>query len=215
MPGEDAISQLQAQGITLSPDFYAKMAYDAHKSKDLQNAIKYYKLAIEANPKDKALYLNLTQIYNGQNDFGQALAYAEKAKQQFPSDEQITTLYNDVKSRISNDIYNEADKLREKGNYAEAIAKYKSIQPQGYNSYLGIAGIYQLMKDYPNAIIFYKKALNEKPNDQDVLLALTGIYIYQNDIENASETVKKITNKQNPKVKEMISYIDEQNPILN
>lgn len=210
MPGEDAISQLQAQGITLSPDFYAKMAYDAHKSKDLQNAIKYYKLAIEANPKDKALYLNLTQIYNGQNDFGQALAYAEKAKQQFPSDEQITTLYNDVKSRISNDIYNEADKLREQGNYAEAIAKYKSIQPQGYNSYLGIAGIYQLMKDYPNAIIFYKKALNEKPNDQDVLLALTGIYIYQNDIENASETVKKITNKQNPKVKEMISYIDEQ-----
>lgn len=210
MPTEDAISQLQAQGIKLSPDFYAKMAYDSHKNKNIPSAIKYYQAAIDANPNDKALYLNLAQIYIGQNNFPQALIYAEKAKQKFPTDSQINNLYNTVKSSMANNIYTEADKLREKGKYNEALAKYKSIQPQGFNSYLGIAGIYQLMKDYPNAVLYYKKALETEPNNQDVLLALTGIYIYQNDIQNADLTLRKITNKQNPKVKEMTAYINEQ-----
>ncbi|MGN0014620.1 MAG: tetratricopeptide repeat protein, partial [Candidatus Gastranaerophilaceae bacterium] len=176
----------------------------------IPSAIKYYQAAIDANPNDKALYLNLTQIYVGQNNFPQALIYAEKAKQKFPTDSQINNLYNTVKSSMANNIYAEADKLREKGNYTEALAKYKSIQPQGFNSYLGIAGIYQLMKDYPNAVLYYKKALETEPNNQDVLLALTGIYIYQNDIQNADLTLRKITNKQNPKVEEMAAYINEQ-----
>lgn len=209
-PDVDAIAEIKAQGINLSSDFYSKMAYDAHKNKDITTAVKYYKYAIDANPNDKALYLNLIQIYNGQNDSQQALAYAGKAKQQFPNDEQINKLYNDLKANLANNVFDEADKLREQGSYKEAIAKYESIQPQNYNSYIGIAGIYQLMKDYPNAITFYNKALSQKPDDTDALLALTGIYIYQNDIKNADETIKKVSNKQNPKAKEMIAYINEQ-----
>ncbi len=210
MSGEDALAQIQAQGIKLSPEFYAKTAYNAHKSKDIAKAEQYYKLAIEANPNDKALYLNLAQIYNGKNDYANAMVYAQKAKQLFPTDEQVNNLYKDIKTRIATNAFDEADALRDGGSYEAAIEKYKAIQPQNYDTYISIAGTYQMMKDYPNAIVYYKKALETNPTDETVLMAMSGIYIYQNDLANAEMTVKKIKNQQNPKVKEIVAYIDSQ-----
>ena len=67
-----------------------------------------------------------------------------------------------------------------------------------------------MMKDYPNAIVYYKKALETNPTDETVLMAMSGIYIYQNDLANAELTVKKIKNQQNPKVKEIVAYIESQ-----
>lgn len=210
MPEKDALAAIQAQGIKLSPDFYAKTAYDAHKNKDIAKAEQYYKLAINENPNDKALYLNLAQIYNGKNDYANAMVYAQKAKQMFPNDQQVNDLYKDVKSRITTNAFDEADSLRDSGNYEAAIEKYKSIQPQNYDTNISIAGTYQMMKDYPNAVTYYKKALESKPTDETVLMALSGIYIYQNDLQNAEATIKKVKNQQNPKVKEIVAYIDSQ-----
>ena len=207
MPTEDALSTLKAQGITLSPEFYAQTAYTAHKNKNIEKAIKYYKLAIEANPNDKTLYLNLGQIYNGRNDFANASAYAELAMQKFPDDEQVKQFSKSVKSRYSNSMYAEAEKLTENKQYPEAIAKYQKISPQGYNSYIGIAGVYLLMKDYTNALNFYKKALAEKPDDNEILLTVAGIYVQQDDLNNAENYLNKITNKQSPKYKELENYI--------
>ncbi|MCR5261941.1 MAG: tetratricopeptide repeat protein [Candidatus Gastranaerophilales bacterium] len=208
MPTEDALSTLKAQGISLSPEFYAQTAYTAHKNKDIEKAIKYYKLAIEANPNDKTLYLNLGQIYNGRNDFANASAYAELALQKFPNDEQVKEFSKSVKSRYSNSMYAEAEKLTENKQYSEALAKYQKISPQGYNSYIGIAGVYLLMNDYTKALDFYKKALAEKPDDNEILLTMAGIYIQQDDLTNAETYLKKITNKQNAKYKELENYIN-------
>lgn len=210
MPTEDALSTLKAQGITLSPEFYAQTAYTAHKNKDIAKAMKFYKLAIEANPNDKSLYLNLGQIYSGQNDFVNAMAYAELAKQKFPQDTQVQQFYNSVKTRMAGTLYNEAAALTQKGQYSEALAKYQKITPQDFNSYVGIAGVYQLMKDYKNAVIFYDKALNEKPNDEEVILTVAGIYIQQDDIANAERYTQKLANSQNPKAKELRNYINSQ-----
>lgn len=211
MPTEDALSTLKAQGITLSPEFYAQTAYAAHKNKDLNKAVKYYKLAIEANPNDKTLYLNLGQIYSGQNDFQNAIAQAELAKQKFPNDEQVQQFYKTVKNQYANSMFNEAEKLAEQGKYSEAISKYQKISPQGYNSYVSIAGIYLNMKDYNKALEYYKKALSEKPNDEEVLVTISGIYIQSDDLINAEKYLLMIKNQQNSKVKELKNYINSKN----
>ncbi len=210
MPAEDAISTLKEQGITLSADFYANMAYTAHKNKDIEKAIKYYKIAIDANPQNKSLYINLGQIYNGRNDFAKALVYAELAKQRFPDDTEVNEFYKNVKERQSGTLYVEAEELTEKGKYQEAILKYQQINPQDYNSYLGIAGVYQLMKDYDKALDFYKKALNKKADDDNVLLTVAGLYIQKDDINNAEIYINKVKNQKNPKVVEIQNYISSQ-----
>ena len=92
--------------------------------------------------------------------------------------------------------------------YKEAIEKYQKISPQGYNSYVGIAGVYLLMKDYNNALIFYKRAVTEKPNDNELLMTIAGIYVQLDDIKNADTYLQRITNKQTSKYKELETYIN-------
>lgn len=210
MPAEDALSTLKAQGITLSPEFYAQTAYAAHKNKDIEKAIKYYKLAIDANQNDKSLYLNLAQIYSGRNEMKQAIAYAELAKQKFPTDKQVLDFNKELQQRYTGSLFEEAADLREKGEYKAALEKYNKISPQGYDSFVGTAAVYQLMKDYPKAVEFYKKALEIKPADETVLLTISGIYIEQDDFDKAQEYINKIKNSTNPKVKEFKDYITQQ-----
>lgn len=208
MPTEDALSTLKAEGITLSPEFYAQTAYSAHKNKDIEKAIKYYKLAIEANPNDKTLYLNLGQIYNGRNEFSKAIACADMAAEKFPKDEQVKQFQKSVKARYTNSMFAVAQELADKGEYEAAIAKYGQIKPQDYNSYIGIAGVYLLMKDYGKALEFYQKALTEKPDDDEILLTISGIYVQNDDLKNAEVYLKKIKNQKTSKYKEMKQYID-------
>ncbi len=211
MPAEDAISTIQSEGIELSPEFYAQAAYTAHKNKDIEKAIKFYKLAINSNTDDVSLYLNLGQIYNGQEKYPEALAIIEAAKQKFPNDTQVNQLYASIKSRYAGSIYDSAAELANKGDFAGAIAKYEEITPQTYNSLVGIASVYQMQKNYPQALEYYKKALEKKPADEAVLITAAGICIQQDDLKSAQEFLNKVQNKNSEKYKEMQNYISVQN----
>lgn len=211
MPAEDAISTIQAEGIELSPEFYAQAAYTAHKNKNIEKAIKFYKLAINSNADDVSLYLNLGQIYNGQEKYPEALAIIEAAKQKFPNDSQVKQLYASIKSRYTGSIYESAAELANKGDYAGAIAKYEEITPQSYDSFVGIASVYQMQKNYTQALEYYKKALEKKPTDEVVLITAAGICIQQDDLKTAQEFLNKVQNKNSEKFKEMQNYISAQN----
>lgn len=211
MPAEDAISTIQSEGIELSPEFYAQAAYTAHKNKNIEKAIKFYKLAINSNSNDVSLYLNLGQIYNGQEKYPEALAIIEAAKQKFPNDTQVNQLYASIKSRYTGSIYDSAAELANKGDYAGAIAKYEEITPQTYDSFVGIASVYQMQKNYPQALEYYKKALEKKPSDEAVLITSAGICIQQDDLKSAQEFLNKVQNKNSEKFKEMQNYISVQN----
>lgn len=211
MPAEDAISTIQSEGIELSPEFYAQAAYTAHKNKNIDKAIKFYKLAINSNADDVSLYLNLGQIYNGQEKYPEALAIIEAAKQKFPNDTQVNQLYASIKSRYTGSIYDSAAELANRGDFAGAIAKYEEITPQTYDSFVGIASVYQMQKNYPQALDYYKKALENKPADEAVLITAAGICIQQDDLKTAQEFLNKVQNKNSEKFKEMQNYISVQN----
>lgn len=211
MPTEDAISTIQTEGIELSPEFYAQAAYTAHKNKNIEKAIKFYKLAINSNSNDVSLYLNLGQIYNGQEKYQEALAIAEAARQKFPNDTQVQQLYNSIKTRYTGSIYDTAAEYANKGDYAAAIEKYQQVTPQSYDSYVGIASVYQMQKDYQNALEYYKKALEKKPNDEAVLITVSGIYIQLDNLTEAQKYLNLVQNKNSTKFKELQNYISAQN----
>ena len=214
MNANEAAEKLaQIPNIKISGDFYAKTAYSLHQKGDLENALIYYKKALSKNPDDKSLYLNIAQIYNGKNNLNEAMKYSNDALRLFPNDKQVKDLYKDINARYVGSIYAEAVKLRDSGKYTEAIAAYNRAGVQNYDTFVGIAGVYQLMKDYPNAAAYYKKALNEKPDDEEVSVALAGVLVYADKNAEAEPILKKVIakNPDNAQAKELLTYVKQSN----
>lgn len=212
MSPDEAVEKI-ARNSQLSDDLYSKLAYSLHQNGDLDNALKYYKKALSINKNDKSLYLNIAQIYNGKNNFTEAMKYSKEAVILFPDDKQVRNLNSEISSRQTGHLYEEAEKLRNSGKYTEAIAAYNKIPKQGYETYVGIAGVYQLLKDYPHAAEYYEKAMKEKPSDEEVSVALAGIYIQDNKNNLAEPLLKNVLQKNpnNPKAKEFLTYIIKNN----
>lgn len=210
-PDKDAIETLKEDGIKLSPDFYTEMAYKAHKLKELDKAIKYYNLAIKEGSSDKSVYINLSQIYSEQNNFQSAIQCIEQAKTKFPSDEAVEKQYKAIQANFTNNQYAEAENYYKQEEYQKAIAKYEEINPQNYDTSVGIAAAYQNLKEYDKATEYYKKALEYKPDTETVQIALAGMYIQTDKLTEAEDVLNKIKNSENQQVKELKRYIAEQN----
>ena len=71
--------------------------------------------------------------------------------------------------------------------------------------------LYLNKKNHNNEIIYYNKALEIKPNDENILIAISGLYLQQDDITNADKTISQIKNSSNPKVQEIKKYINSHN----
>lgn len=209
----DEVIEKLAQKTQISGDVYSKLAYNLHQKGDLDNALKYYQKALSLNKNDKSLYLNIAQIYSSKNNFTEAMKYSKEAIAMFPNDKQANDLYSDICLRQTGYLYKEAAKLRDSGKYTEALAAYNKISKQGYETYVGIAGVYQLMKDYPNAAEYYEKALKVKPSDEEVSVALAGIYLQDNRNSQAETILKNVLQKNpnNSKAKEFLTYISKNN----
>ena len=63
-----------------NPDAYYKFAYELHKANKLDDAIVYYDLAIQMNPKMVDAYINLAQTYAQKGNNTEALNTIKKAQ---------------------------------------------------------------------------------------------------------------------------------------
>jgi len=82
----------------------------------------------------------------------------------------------------------------QKNQLPEAIAEYqKAIEanPRSEVAYMGIAGIYNLLKEYSKAESYCKKALEIDPNFSEAYVALGGIYIGMEQYEHAIDYCRK------------------------
>ena len=67
-------------------------------------------------------------------------------------------------------LFTQAGKLYQSGNYSQALEKYLSIRNSGFESselYFNIANSYYKINNYPKAILYYEKALKLNPSDED------------------------------------------------
>jgi tetratricopeptide (TPR) repeat protein len=104
------------KALALDPsrlELKSALAQDQALSGHLPDALKTYHELADANPRDAAPYLGMSQVYREQKDFGLARKMNDKAKELEPENLEVR--------------YNEVALLQEQGKTTEAIATLKSI----------------------------------------------------------------------------------------
>lgn len=194
-----------------NPDVYYKFAYELHKANKLDDAIVYYDLAIQMNPKMLDAYINLAQTYAQKGNNTEAINTIKKAKSVIGNNEKLNDYYSSLAKGINEEIYNKATTLFSKSEYNNAINEYLKIQPQTVDSLIGIASSYQALENYPMAVEYFQKALTKEPNDTDTMYFLALAYSNMDDLANAEKILNKALsiNKKDEKLKELSEYIVE------
>lgn len=204
----------RAFGLSPYSDFayeatqYGSMAYQALG--ETEKAIQVYKQAIQVNNTDDRLYLDIGNLYFGEERYGEAIEAYENALR----------LYDDSSNRFSL-----GQAYLKTGRYQDAENQfYKIVQRGGLdsrNGYFGLGQTYKAQKKYNKAIAQFERAISK---DNDFFSAYTEMgYTYadmgeiekaeqvQRDLEKrdaqAADTLSRYINKMTrPKI--MFAYAD-------
>ncbi|OGI04869.1 MAG: hypothetical protein A2Y25_01975 [Candidatus Melainabacteria bacterium GWF2_37_15] len=148
------------------------------KQNDLNEAVKYFNLVIDKNPKNVEAHYNLAVTYKKLNQNEKALVHfntvvnllnspqevesdlANIAKLRKQSDENFD-VYNQVKSK-ENDYIDLGDMHADNAQHKAAIEYYNlalKINPYNDNTYFKVSKCYTALKDYNNAEPYIRRAL--------------------------------------------------------
>ena len=174
-------------------DLYAE-AIKLHNKKDYNEAIKYYSLVKKVDPNRDGVYENIALCYAHQKDYMGAQEILEEAKAKFPNNKNIDKLLADVKNDVTAGILANAYKAYNSKDYEKAIELYSMVTPQTTDTYLGIAGAYQGLKQNDNALTYYLKALASSPTNSDIAYSIGAIYANNQDYINAKKYFEKSVN---------------------
>ncbi len=192
-------------------DLQYAYAYEMHKQKRYDEAITYYKRAMTLNPKKQENYINIAQIYTLKNDYASALAILNQGIAQIPYGAELLAQKDALEKSQAGQVYENATKLYEAGNYQQALQNYLKIPQQTPEVTLAIANCYYEMKNYQSAVQNYEKVLQKDPKNQDVLYVCAMSYNELKNQTKALELLNKIVaiNPQNTNAKEAIAAIQE------
>ena len=187
-------------------------ALDLHKENKLDDAITIYNELLKSDTTGE-IYVNLAIAQNQKGEYNNAINTLKAAKTKFPNNTQITTTIASIEQEaVNNKLAKAADYFNNK-DYKKAIDEYLKIQPPTVDSMLGAASAYQNMEDTPNAIEYYKKALELKPTDSEIAYYIGALYADDEQYTDAENYLNKALtlNKNNAKAFELLTQIQEQN----
>lgn len=194
-----------------NPDAYYKFAYELHKNNRLDDAITYYEIVISLNPKFEDAYINLAQAYKQKGNIQKSHEIINEAQKQLPNAKAINEYQKNTLVELQNDIYKNATEIFSQGNYSKAIEEYKKIQPVTVDALIGIGSSYQALKDYKNAISYFKKALEKEPSNSELLYYIALGYSNLEDYKNAQTYSKKaLLLSKDEEIKALDEYLTEQ-----
>ena len=168
---------------------------------DNNNAIIYYKKAMELAPKNPDIPYYIASLYANSDDLANAKKYNDIALSNNPNNKQAKELKDYISAKNSEENFNNAVNLYNSQKYSQAeteLTKIISTTPNDTNVYYYRALCYDALKNYQKAINDYKSALKYTPDfnmanysiavDYDSLenYDLAKIY-YKKFIENATE----------------------------
>ena len=202
---------LEANSNPNNYDLQYAYAYEMHKQKKYDEAIKYYKRAMTLNPKKQENYINIAQIYTLKNDYTNAIAVLNQGIEQIPYGAELLAQKDSLEKSQAGQVYENATKLYEAGNYQMALQNYLKIPQQTPEVTLAIANCYYEMKNYQAAIQYYEKILQKDPKNQEVLYVCAMSYNELKNQAKALEFLDKIItiNPQNTDAKQAIVAIKE------
>lgn len=202
---------LEANSNPKNYDLQYAYAYEMHKQKKYDEALKYYLRAIELNPKKQEGYINAAQIYTLKNDYTNALNILNRGIAQIPYGAELLAQKDTLEKNQAGQLYENASKLYEAKNYKGALENYLKIKEQTPEVLFAIAGCYFELKDYNNANLYYQKVLQKEPQNQQALYYSAMSYSEMGENDKALTLFNKIItiNPQNTDAKEAINAIKE------
>ena len=118
LSGENLAAYLKEDALNNPYDYDKQFnyAYELHKNKQYQEAIKYYKKAIALNPKMPEPYINIGQIYRLQNDTVHADAAISHGLSNIPDNKELLSMKQDIQTEEAGNLYNSAVKYFNAGD---------------------------------------------------------------------------------------------------
>jgi len=152
-------------------EYYAK-GNNARDNKNYEQAIEYYKQAINIDPNYSRAYRSLGSTYGRIKNYDQAITVLNKA----------ISIDAKHKSKGEDELIYEALGLvyERMENYDKAIFYYNkclSENPNNADAYLGLGDANQYLGNYQQAIVYYNKAMTLEPGEAMIYSGLGDTYL--------------------------------------
>jgi serine/threonine protein kinase/Tfp pilus assembly protein PilF len=135
---------------------------------------------LEPNSPQTQLALGYYQ-YQVLVDYGSAKATFERVSKMLPNNSQVLFALGSV--------------ARRKGHWGDSIAyleQASALDPGNVNYLTDVAWTYAMLRELPNALKFYDRALDITPYDPEVLAKKAGIYQAQGNLNEAASLLSEI-----------------------
>ena len=163
---------------------------------DSDNAIEYYKKALNLAPKNSDIAYYIAALYSEKGDSSNAKIYAQKAVTLNAGNKEAKELLESLDAQIASEKQKKAISMFDAGQYMESLALLNKIITSEPNDsyalyYRGM--IYDTQKKYNEAIADYKKAIASNP-DLTIINYLIGVdYDMLEQYKNAISYYKSFT----------------------
>ncbi|HEX4593161.1 MAG TPA: tetratricopeptide repeat protein, partial [Bryobacteraceae bacterium] len=182
---------------------YAELAAAAGNRGDYFNkAVESYKAALKADPNATFISEELSDLYIQSGRLREAVAEAEDALKENPSDLNARRLLARIYTRMIGDA--QANRIDE-NMVKKAIEQYQKVtegDPKDLDSWLMLGRLDKIAQNSTDAMKAYQKALEIDPDNEDATTGLAMVYADLGDNKAAADLLRKITEK-NPSARSL------------
>lgn len=165
-----------------NPNYWINMGYSLTAQGKDEQAIKYYKKALELDPDNVVAHGNLGNAYSTKRDFENAKKHLEYVTRRYPE-------Y--VEGWINLGVFygEEGNKLDQELNCFKEAIKLDPSRPQIWRN---IGNIYRTKRKFEEAKPYYEESLRLRPDHVDTLYDYALVHFNLNEIDQAEKCCDKI-----------------------
>ena len=159
-----------------------------------EQAIEYYKKAMNADSKNAELPYYIAALYADSNDMNNAKTYIEMALSKNPASSNIKEMAKYINAKLSEDVLTQAVDMYDKQKYNEAIAlfdKVLKLDSENASVYYYRALSYDALNNYQKAVTDYKSVLKYAPDMVIAYYSLGVDYDSMGNYQSAKQNYQK------------------------